>query len=129
MNEEDDPDLAAAIAASLRDLEQSQDTGFYSHQFSRQTINPDDLSPLEMENIELFSVLMERIHASGRQVSSDEQVNHLYTQIGALQPKLLKSLDSTITKYSKFSGKIDEGLDESFILLLKQESWWKPMKS
>ncbi|RCH78511.1 Vacuolar protein-sorting-associated protein 27 [Rhizopus stolonifer] len=91
---EDDPDLAAAIAASLRDLEISQK--------QPEVKNTNDLSPVEMENILLFSTLMDRVYASGGDVSNDTQINQLYTQIGNLQPKLVKSLDETIQKRNAF---------------------------
>ncbi|OAD08845.1 hypothetical protein MUCCIDRAFT_128855, partial [Mucor lusitanicus CBS 277.49] len=97
---EDDPDLAAAIAASLRDLEISKQQPPSQQQQQQQ--NKNDLSPVEMENILLFSTLMDRVYASGGDVSNDTQINQLYTQIGALQPKLVKSLDETIRKRNAF---------------------------
>ncbi|KAG0744705.1 hypothetical protein G6F57_008081 [Rhizopus arrhizus] len=92
---EDDPDLAAAIAASLKDLEISS---------RDQTINnnQNDLSSVDMENILLFSTLMDRIAATTGDITSDPQVNQLYTQIGTLQPKLVKSLDETLRKRNAF---------------------------
>jgi growth factor-regulated tyrosine kinase substrate len=65
-----------------------------------------DLSPTEMENIQLFSTLMEHVHARGGNVANDPQINKLYTQIGSLQPKLLRSLDDTIQKHRKSSHRI-----------------------
>ncbi|RCI04619.1 Vacuolar protein-sorting-associated protein 27 [Rhizopus stolonifer] len=88
---EEDPDLAAAIAASLNDLN-----------MSKEQTKRDDLSSAEMENILLFSTLMGRVAASGGDVSTDPQVNQLYTQIGALHPKLVKDLDETIRKRNIF---------------------------
>ena len=52
-----------------------------------------------MENVELFSTLIERIHARGGDISNDPQINKLYTQIGALQPKLVKTLADVISKH------------------------------
>lgn len=97
---EDDPDLAAAIAASLRDLEISKQQP--ASQQQKQQQNKNDLSPVEMENILLFSTLMDRVYATGGDVSNDTQINQLYTQIGALQPKLVKNLDETIRKRNAF---------------------------
>lgn len=97
---EDDPDLAAAIAASLRDLEISKQQPASQQQQQQQ--NKNDLSPVEMENILLFSTLMDRVYATGGDVSNDTQINQLYTQIGALQPKLVKNLDETIRKRNAF---------------------------
>lgn len=96
---EDDPDLAAAIAASLRDLEISKNQQESS---VVQQVRKNDLSPVEMENILLFSTLMDRIYATGGDASNDSQITQLYTQIGALQPKLIKNLDETIQKRNAF---------------------------
>ncbi|KAI8988563.1 hypothetical protein BDF20DRAFT_905080 [Mycotypha africana] len=105
---EEDPDLAAAIAASLRDMEISQQRTSnsqeenYRQQQQTPAINANDLTSVEMENILLFSTLMERVYATGGDVSNDNQINQLYTQIGALQPKLVKSLNETIRKKNAF---------------------------
>ncbi|KAI9478401.1 MAG: hypothetical protein EXX96DRAFT_570748 [Benjaminiella poitrasii] len=102
---EDDPDLAAAIAASLHDLEISKQ---HQREVVSQTpvlvqqVHQNDLSSVEMENILLFSTLMDRVYSTGENVSNDTQINQLYTQIGALQPKLVKSLDETIHKRNTF---------------------------
>lgn len=102
--EEDDPDLAAAIAASLRDMQvsspsyaPSNNTWQQSQQY--QTYNSDEISRTEMENIELFSTLIARIHARGGNISNDPQITKLYTQIGALQPKLVKTMQDVIEKH------------------------------
>lgn len=68
----------------------------------QQQQNSNDLSSVEKENILLFSTLMDRVYATGGDVSNDTQINKLYTQIGALQPKLVKSLDETIRKRTAF---------------------------
>lgn len=105
---EDDTDLAAAIAASLRDMEISNNQSYsqqsqqQQQQYQQKQINKDELSPVEMENILLFSTLMDRVFATGGDVSNDPQINQLYTQIGALQPKLVKNLDDTIRKRNQF---------------------------
>lgn len=102
---EDDPDLAAAIAASLRDMEISNSSssgGAYQSQQQQQLLNKNELSPVEMENILLFSTLMDRVYAQGGDISNDQQINQLYTQIGTLQPKLVKNLDEIIRKRNAF---------------------------
>ncbi|KAI8384873.1 uncharacterized protein BYT42DRAFT_612540 [Radiomyces spectabilis] len=100
--EEEDPDLAAAIAASLRDMQISAPSAPSNYE-QRSYVPPnDDLSMVETENIQLFSILMERLHASGGDVFRDPQINQLYEQIGALQPKLFKSLDDTNRKHRTF---------------------------
>ncbi|KAI8063919.1 hypothetical protein BC940DRAFT_260433 [Gongronella butleri] len=100
-DEEDDPDLAAAIAASLRDMEQLK-LQPSSTSASAPTHNPHELSLLEMENIQLFATLIERIQSASGDASKDPQISRLYTQIGALQPKLVKSLDDTTKKHRTF---------------------------
>ncbi|KAG2224065.1 hypothetical protein INT45_004946 [Circinella minor] len=98
--EEEDPELAAAIAASLREMQLSSNTSKSSDWEQRALQpNPDDISRVEMENVELFSTLIERIHARGGDISNDPQINKLYTQIGALQPKLVKTLADVINKH------------------------------
>jgi growth factor-regulated tyrosine kinase substrate len=99
-DDQDDPDLAAAIAASLQDMQIAQNQASQSHSYRGPT--SDDLSTVEMENILLFSTLIDRIRASSGEVGSDPQINALYTQIGAIQPKLVKSLDETNRKHHKF---------------------------
>lgn len=90
VEEEEEENLAAAIAASLQDLQVSHTSLEYKN---------DALSSLDMENIQLFSMLMQRIHSNGGDVSGDKDINKLYTQIGTLQPKLVKTLDETSQKH------------------------------
>ncbi|KAJ2963665.1 hypothetical protein NQZ79_g1447 [Umbelopsis isabellina] len=97
---EDDPDLAAAIAASLQDMQISQNQASQSRGYRGPS--SDDLSTVEMENILLFSTLIDRIRVSSGEVGNDPQVNALYTQIGAIQPKLVKTLDDTMRKHRTF---------------------------
>ncbi|CAM0138524.1 Vacuolar protein-sorting-associated protein 27 [Umbelopsis sp. WA50703] len=97
---EDDPDLAAAIAASLQDMQISQNQASQSRGYRGPSSN--DLSTVEMENILLFSTLIDRIRVSSGEVGNDPQVNALYTQIGAIQPKLVKTLDDTMRKHHTF---------------------------
>lgn len=61
--------------------------------------NSNELSPSDMENIQLFSTLMQRVQSAANDVSGDPQINQLYTQIGTLQPKLVRSLNETRQKH------------------------------
>ncbi|KAI8341596.1 hypothetical protein EDC96DRAFT_522557 [Choanephora cucurbitarum] len=88
---EEEAALAAAIAASLQDMEA---------QIPRR--NPNELSEADMENIRLFSTLMQHVYSSGNGISGHDEVSTLYTQIGALQPKLIKSLDEASRKHALF---------------------------
>ncbi|KAI9311954.1 hypothetical protein BX666DRAFT_1991275 [Dichotomocladium elegans] len=101
--EEDDPELAAAIAASLREM-QIASPAKQSNRWNESIVhhNPDDISRTEMENIELFSTLIARIHARGGDISNDPQISNLYSQIGALQPKLVKTLQAAVQRHQTF---------------------------
>ncbi|ORZ00566.1 hypothetical protein BCR43DRAFT_485429 [Syncephalastrum racemosum] len=101
--EEDDPDLAAAIAASLQDMNISSSAAHAGAsgalQLSDQPLTENEIARVDMENIELFSTLIERIYGRGGDISNDPQINKLYTQIGALQPKLVKTLGDVTWKH------------------------------
>jgi growth factor-regulated tyrosine kinase substrate len=98
-DEEDDPDLAAAIAASLQDMKMTSSSPMNSS--AQQYKNSNELSSVDMENIQLFSTLMNRVRSVNGDVSNDPQVNTLYTQIGALQPKLVHTLGEANSKHGK----------------------------
>ncbi|KAI9316209.1 hypothetical protein BX666DRAFT_1948531 [Dichotomocladium elegans] len=101
----EDVDLAAAIAASLRDMENAQKTELEYYNIHRPAVKPikDELTAVEMENIELFATLMTQISASGDKAIYDDQVNQLYTQIGTLQQKLVNNLNEASQKQKKFA--------------------------
>ncbi|KAI9259698.1 hypothetical protein EDC94DRAFT_611833 [Helicostylum pulchrum] len=93
--EEEEENLAVAIAASLKDME-------IGSAIQSRTFNSNELSSIDMENIQLFSTLIQRVRSMGGDISGDSQINKLYTQIGALQPKLVKTLDDTSQKHDNF---------------------------
>ncbi|KAI8048481.1 hypothetical protein BDF21DRAFT_433495 [Thamnidium elegans] len=93
--QEEEENLAAAIAASLKDME-------IGSTVQSRTFNSNELSSIDMENIQLFSTLIQRVRSMGGDISGDSQINKLYTQIGALQPKLVKTLDDTSQKHDNF---------------------------
>jgi growth factor-regulated tyrosine kinase substrate len=101
--EEEEANLAAAIAASLQDM----NTHYSTTTATSPQYNSNELSSIDMENIQLFSTLMQRVQSAGGDVSGDTQINKLYTQIGTLQPKLVKTLDETSKKHGK-RGLYDE---------------------
>jgi len=96
--EEEEANLAAAIAASLQDMKMST-TNTARDDYPK--YNSNELSPIDMENIQLFSTLMQRVHSAANDVSGDTQINQLYTQIGTLQPKLVRTLNDTSQKHGK----------------------------
>lgn len=120
--EEDDPDLRAAIEASLRESNaprasapmaietpRTEEPGFaynpgpgYSQSYPPGVIPPQpvakvpsyDLEPLESDAILTFSQTVEQVHGQGgRDMARYPAVNELYDKANSLRPKLALSLD------------------------------------
>ncbi|TPX36551.1 hypothetical protein SmJEL517_g01234 [Synchytrium microbalum] len=140
--EDDDEDLKAAIAASLKETKQQQAAASYnpseyslsyknnqqqptadslSRPMSNMSVsagpsssvsvipsapNPLDLSITELENVRLFSELVERtdmdVQARGPQVLNPAQIQALFGHVAPLQGKLARSLEETHEKYRTF---------------------------
>src|ERR1700722_10505862 len=124
--EEDDPELRAAIEASLREanapkpsapavfdasrtgatLRSNSDPGYsqtYAPSIAALPPAPKvptyDLEPLESDAILTFSQTIEQVHAQGgRDMSRYPAVNELYDKANSLRPKLALSLDDTDRK-------------------------------
>ncbi len=121
--DEDDPDLKAAIDASLREANAPRPSAptprpeddSYSYTYTRSSSTPTptqpplpklpnyELEPLESDAILTFNQTVEQLEAQGgRDISRYPGMNELYDKANGLRPKLALCLDDTGRKEREF---------------------------
>ncbi|KAK9759585.1 Vacuolar protein-sorting-associated protein 27, partial [Basidiobolus ranarum] len=108
VNEDEEANLATAIAASLRETHISQTWPDPTKQLQSNNQNqrtasfPGELSTSEKENIEMFATLVSRIQQSGDDPTRDSNIQELYGEVGALQSKLVQNLEDSMQQHRSY---------------------------
>ncbi|KAF8979020.1 Vacuolar protein-sorting-associated protein 27 [Entomortierella lignicola] len=129
--EEEDADLLAAIEASLRETDihssssssahrsSQRQSSYSSYTYSKKpvaaaaTVSANELTDTEKSNIEMFSMLVDRIQMMQGDVAGNREVQALYEQISKLQMKVALSIEEAARKQQEFvtfNEKIDHAV-------------------
>ncbi|KAG0054340.1 Vacuolar protein-sorting-associated protein 27 [Gryganskiella cystojenkinii] len=132
--EEEDADLLAAIEASLRETNirssslsstaaqaprstSQRQSSYSSYTYSKKPVTAvasvNELTETEKSNIEMFSVLVDRIQMMQGDVSGNREVQALYEQISKLQMKVALNLEEAARKQQEcvgYNDKIDHAV-------------------
>lgn len=111
-NDQDDEDLKAAIAASIRDMESSNKTTAQSQNEnviqSNESLTPKqskidqpwELTSTEVGTINMYAALVDKLQSQpAGSILREKQIQEMNDNISSLRPKLARNLAETVSRY------------------------------